>query len=90
MYSATFGLILKVGVTIAMALSGWLVTASGIIDTDESQTLESIMNLRVLFAVLPSVLTLLGGVFILKYPVTEAMAEEVKAKLAGRHELTHG
>jgi len=90
MYSATFGLILKVGVTIAMALSGWLITASGIIDTDESQTLESIMNLRVLFAVLPSVLTLLGGVFILKYPVTEAMAEEVKAKLAGRHELTHG
>jgi len=48
------------------------------------------MNLRILFAVLPSVFTLLGGIFILKYPVTEAMAEEVKAKLAERHELTHG
>ncbi len=90
MYSATFGLLLKIGVTIAMALSGWMISVSGVIDTAEAQTPEAIMNLRILFAVLPSVFTLLGGIFILKYPVTEAMAEEVKAKLAERHELTHG
>ena len=90
MYSATFGYLLKIGVTIAMALSGWLINVSGVIDTAAVQTPEAIMNLRILFATLPTLFVILGGIFILKYPVTEAMAEGVKEKLEKRHKLTHG
>lgn len=84
MYSATFAWLLKVGVTVAMALSGWLINAAGIIDSAETQTPEALLNVRRLFALLPSALVLVGGIFILRYPIREKDAEAVKEKLAAR------
>lgn len=85
MYSATFAWLLKVGVTLAMALSGWLINAAGIIDAAEVQTPEAIFNIRLLFTVLPTVFVLIGGYFILRYPITEDDAEQVKQQLEARH-----
>lgn len=84
MYSATFAWLLKVGVTIAMALSGWLINVAGIVDTAETQTPEAIRNMRILFTVLPSIFVILGGLFVLRYPIREQDAEAVKEALAKR------
>ena len=85
MYSATFAWLLKVGVTIAMAMSGWLINVAGIVDVAEFQTPEAIRNVRLLFTLLPSIFVIIGGIFILRYPITEAAAERVKKQLADRH-----
>jgi len=85
MYSATFAWLLKVGVTVAMAMSGWLINAAGIVDATETQSPEAIRNLRLLFTLLPSAFVLIGGIFILRYPIREKDAEAVKEKLAARH-----
>ncbi len=84
MYSATFAWLLKVGVTVAMALSGWLINAAGIIDTADIQTPEAIRNIRLLFTLLPSVFVMIGGIFVLRYSITEKDAEAVKEQLARR------
>jgi glycoside/pentoside/hexuronide:cation symporter, GPH family len=88
MYSATFAWLLKVGVTIAMALSGWLINVAGIVDTVEIQTPAAIWNMRILFTVLPSIFVIIGGLFIIRYPIREKDAEAVKEKLAQRHAAT--
>jgi glycoside/pentoside/hexuronide:cation symporter, GPH family len=85
MYSATFAWLLKVGVTIAMALSGWLINVAGIVDSAETQTPEAIRNMRILFTVLPTIFVVLGGLFVLRYPIREEDAEAVKEALAKRH-----
>jgi glycoside/pentoside/hexuronide:cation symporter, GPH family len=87
MYSATFAWLLKVGVTIAMALSGWLINVAGIVDSAETQTPEAIRNMRILFTVLPTIFVVLGGLFVLRYPIREEDAEAVKETLAKRHNL---
>jgi len=87
MYSATFAWLLKVGVTIAMALSGWLINVAGIVDSAETQTPEAIRNMRILFTVLPTIFVVLGGLFVLRYPIREEDAEAVKEALAKRHNL---
>jgi len=85
MYSATFSWLLKVGVTVAMALSGWLINVAGIVDSAETQTPEAVYNIRLLFTLLPSVFVILGGLFILRYPITEEGAEAIKNALTQRH-----
>jgi len=88
MYSATFSWLLKVGVTIAMALSGWLINVAGIVDSAEIQTPEALRNMRILFTVLPSIFVIIGGLFIIRYPIREKDAEAVKEQLAQRHAAT--
>jgi GPH family glycoside/pentoside/hexuronide:cation symporter len=85
MYSATFAWLLKVGVTIAMALSGWLINVAGIVDVADVQTPDAIFNMRLLFTLLPTIFVMIGGYFILRYPITEKDAERVKEQLAERH-----
>ncbi|VGO17718.1 Inner membrane symporter YicJ [Pontiella desulfatans] len=86
MYSATSAWLLKVGVTIAMAASGWLINVAGIVDSADVQTPEAVFNMRLLFTLLPSIFTLVGGFFVFRYPFTEKDAERVKEQLAERHE----
>lgn len=84
MYSATMSWLLKVGVTVAMALSGWLINAAGIVDTAETQSPAAVGNIRILFTALPSVFVIIGGLFLIRYPIREKDAEAVKAKLERR------
>ena len=85
MYSATSAWLLKVGVTIAMAMSGWLINVAGIVDSADVQTPQAVFNMRLLFTLLPSIFTLIGGFFVFRYPFTEKDAEDVKEKLEKRH-----
>lgn len=82
MYSATFSWLLKVGVTVAMALSGWLINLAGIVDSAETQTPQAVHNIRLLFTLLPSIFVIIGGFFVIRYPITEKDAERVKEQLA--------
>ena len=85
MYSATSAWLLKVGVTIAMALSGWLINVAGIDDSADVQDPRAVLNIRLLFTLLPSIFTLIGGFFVFRYPITEKDAERVKELLNERH-----
>jgi len=85
MYSATSAWVLKAGVAISMAMSGWLINVVGIVDSADVQTPEAVFNMRLLFTLLPSIFTLIGGFFVFKYPITEADAEQVKKQLEERH-----
>ncbi|MGB0414174.1 MAG: MFS transporter [Coraliomargarita sp.] len=85
MYSATFAWLLKVGVTIAMSLSGVLINVVGIDDTLDVQAPGAILSMRLLFTLLPTIFVLIGGIFILRYPITEKDAERVQQQLADRH-----
>ena len=85
MYSATSAWVLKAGVAISMGLSGWLINVAGIVDSAEVQTPEAIFNMRLLFTLLPSIFTLIGGFFVFRYPIPEKDAERVKAQLEERH-----
>ena len=88
MYSATSAWLLKVGVTLAMALSGWLINVAGIVDSADLQSPQAVSNIRILFTLLPSIFTLVGGFFVLRYPLTEVSAEQVKQQLNERHKQT--
>ena len=87
MYSATFSWLLKVGVTVAMALSGWLINLAGIVDSAETQTPQAVHNIRLLFTLLPSIFVIIGGFFVIRYPITERDAEKVKEQLGKQHAM---
>jgi len=67
-----------------MALSGWLINVAGIVDSAEIQTPEAVWNMRILFTALPSVFVIIGGLFVIRYPIREQDAERVKEQLAAR------
>lgn len=48
-------------------------------------TPEAILNIRLIFALLPAAFVLVGGLFVLRHPIREKDAEAVKEKLAARH-----
>lgn len=88
MYSATFAWLLKAGVAVSMAMSGWLINVAGVVDSADVQSPEAIFNMRLLFTLLPSIFTLIGGFFVLRYPITEKDAERVKQQLSEAREIS--
>lgn len=81
MYGAVYGLILKIGVSIGLCLSGFLLTLAGIVPSVKVQSPESISNLRILFSAVPFVFTLAGVVLIYFYPLTEQKVNELKKEI---------
>ncbi len=81
-FAAVFGLSIKVAVTIAVSMSGFLVNAVGIVDAAPQQSPESIYLIRILFTLVPSGFILLGGLFVIRYPIDEAYAENIQRQLA--------
>ncbi|MGE4489871.1 MAG: MFS transporter [Kiritimatiellales bacterium] len=84
MYGAVYGWILKIGVSVGLFLSGFILTMAGIEPSAETQSAEAIRNLRILFSTVPFIFTL-GAVFLIaRYPLTEAKVQFLKGKLNQR------
>jgi GPH family glycoside/pentoside/hexuronide:cation symporter len=82
MYGAVYGWILKIGVSVGLFLSGFILTMAGIEPSAEIQSADAIRNLRILFSTVPFIFTM-GAVFLIaRYPLTEEKVEELKHKLA--------
>jgi GPH family glycoside/pentoside/hexuronide:cation symporter len=81
MYGAVYGWLLKIGVTIGLSLSGFVLTFAGIVPTAKIQTPEAIQNLRLLFSLVPFAFTLIAGALLFRYPLTEARVNQLKTGL---------
>lgn len=82
MYGAVFGWLIKIGLSIALALSGFLLTLAGIIPSAQEQTVEAINHLRILFSVIPFGFMLIGAFLIYRYPLTEQKVNELKVEIS--------
>lgn len=81
MYGAVYGWVLKIGVSLGLLLSGFVLTMAGIKTDGQVQSPEAIQNLRILFSMVPFVFTLIGAYLIVRYPLTESQMEELKAQI---------
>ena len=86
MYGAVYGWVLKIGVSLGLVLSGFVLTMAGIKTDVEVQSPEAIRNLRVLFSMVPFVFTLGGAYLIARYPLTEERVNEFKDKIREKNE----
>lgn len=83
-YFAVYNWWWKVGVSIAVILSGYLLRLTGFVEGMPTQTETTLFWLRFWEIGLPSSLCLVSVFLLLKYPLTEARAYQVKEALAAR------
>lgn len=83
-YFAVYNWWWKVAVSIATVISGYLQRLTGFVEGATTQSDATLFWLRVWEIGLPPVLCLIGAVLLLKYPLTEARAYEIKGLLAAR------
>ncbi len=81
MYGAIGGLIMKLGVGLVTCITGVVVSASGVDPEATRQTADTMLRMRAMFVGIPFVLLALSTYLACHYPVTEAMAREVRATL---------
>ena len=81
MYGAVYGWILKIGVSVGLLLSGFVLTMAGIEPSAEIQSSEAVQHLRVLFSCVPFIFTMAATFLIAKYPLTEKKVNELKDQL---------
>ena len=70
----------KMGITIAGAASGYLLTYFGYVANQE-QSSEALMGIRIMFCILPGILALANGIILLWFPLTEKQTLEIQADL---------
>ncbi|ACB77494.1 MFS transporter [Opitutus terrae] len=83
-YFAVYNWWWKVAVSIATVLSGYLQRLTGFVEGAPTQTEATLFSLRAWEIGLPPALCLLSVWLLLKYPLTEARAYEIKAILEQR------
>ena len=83
-YFAVYNWWWKVAVSIATVLSGYLQRLTGFVEGAVTQSQETLFALRMWEIGLPPALCLVSVWLILKYPLTEARAYEIKALLDAR------
>jgi len=70
MYGAVYGWLLKIGVTIGLPLSGFILTLAGIVPAETLQSPEAIRNLRILFSAVPFSFTISAILIMPRSPLT--------------------
>jgi glycoside/pentoside/hexuronide:cation symporter, GPH family len=83
-YFAVYNWWWKVAVSIATVMSGYLQRLTGFVEGAATQSQETLFALRMWEIGLPPALCLVSVWLILKYPLTEARAYEIKALLDAR------
>jgi GPH family glycoside/pentoside/hexuronide:cation symporter len=81
MYGAVYGWVLKIGVSLGVLLSGFVLTMAGILPSAKLQSPEAILNLRILFSMVPFIFTLGAALLVFRYPLTEQRMDELKGEI---------
>jgi len=81
MYGAVYGWVLKIGVSIGLLLSGFVLTIAGLDPASKMQSPEAIRNLRILFSMVPFLFTVGAVILMTRYPLTEQRVVELKEKI---------
>jgi Na+/melibiose symporter-like transporter len=89
MFSAVYQWIWKCGATLAIILSGALLSLVGAKVNTPNMILapQVVLNMRLIMAVVPTVLGILAFLCLWFFPLSEKRLEEVKKELARRKEL---
>ena len=88
MYSASFAWSIKAAIALTMVLSGYMLNWAGYDSAREAVQAPGVVDrLRWLYLVVPSLLSLLGIVFVAIYPLNEARVRAIREQLAERKSL---
>lgn len=82
MFGAAYGWFTKIGGSLALLVSGFLLVHTGFdVKLEAGQTAGTLLAMRALNAVVPAVFFSLAIAAIWKYPITEKMAYEIRQRL---------
>lgn len=84
MYGAMYSWFLKTAIAAVMALSGFLLSWSGVDPELEMQAARSVTVMRILFAVTPPVFYLIALACARRYPLSEPKMKQVRSALDAR------
>ena len=84
MFGAVYSWAFKLGVVLALIISGYLLSWSGFDANLESQSESAVFLLRIFFTVVPSVAIGLAILLTLIYPLTEKRSYEIRKELEAR------
>lgn len=83
-FGAIYWWMVKLGQALALVLSGLVLKLVGFISEAETQTAETMTNLRIADIVIPSVTAAIAILIMWKYSLNEKRAREIKAELVAR------
>ena len=85
MFGAVYGYVMKIGVSVGLLLTGFLLNATGFdASLGSNQAPETILSLRVLFTAIPAAGLLLAMALIARFPITPERAAEIRRQLEER------
>lgn len=85
MFGATMAFLIKIVGTLTPVLAGAILVLSGFDPALEyNQTPRTILNMRLMFSIVPGTMLLTGLLVLWRYPLTRQRMEEIKAELARR------
>ena len=79
----------KMGLTIGGAASGWMLEGFGFVANAE-QGEDAILGIRLMFCVVPGVLSIANGLLLLAYPLDDAETQRMQGELAERRRADVG
>jgi len=85
MFGAVFWWVVKLGMALALALSGYALNYTGFnVDLGGNQSERTLFLMRLLDVAVPAAASVLAIALVARYPLTEARAREVRAELEHR------
>lgn len=84
MFGAVGALIFKAGLGLSSVLGGYIISLSGFVDGAATQTPEALFNMRVMYAILPTLLIVISLIMAIEFPIDERKMREVRAQLDAR------
>ncbi len=82
MFGAAYGWFTKIGGSLALLVSGWLLVATGFdVKLEAGQTESTLVGMRALNACVPAFFFSVAILCVWKYPITERMADEIRERL---------
>lgn len=86
-YSAVFSFFLKAAGSIGLLITGWLVTAAGIVSGAETQTVEAAQNISVMTFLSGPIIIVISFFILRKYPIDHAYMKKIQDALSNKDEL---
>jgi GPH family glycoside/pentoside/hexuronide:cation symporter len=85
MYGSIYWWMIKLGMALAFALSGYLLNATGFdVRWGGAQTSQTFMAMRIVDVAIPTVTAALSILIVSRYSITETRAHEIRAELEAR------
>ena len=85
MYGSIFWWVVKLGIAVALALGGYLLSATGFdVALEGNQTAETIIQIRLYDALLPIAFSAVAIWAIATFSITEEKAHEIRLQLEAR------